>query len=439
MTKSFVWGTCAVALAAVGGLASSRSPILTFVALAGFFAFMVVSHNRPATTIVLFPLTFIPFAMNAFGKLVGPSDILLILLGGTLLLEWASGRQHGSLLGSLSVPAIGFVVWTAASAVWAAHPHAVLGESLQRAAFVGLGIAVIHTLPTDGRVVRRGLVAMVGIAAVMGAIETVVAVATRTYLHVYGLGINKNWYGFVLTFGIVVLAALAFDRLQDVGVRWLVPLVPMVTGLAVSGSRGGWIGTLVGVTVVVVFHRPAFAWPAITAAVLAIALLFVAAPQLTTKKIDTSTADTSAGMRLRTWSDGIDAVKQHPLLGEGAGNFLAVVKDRGSQIDPNNLILLTWAETGIFGLMFLGWLFGAALRMAARNARTLTGTAALANTAGAAVFVSSVAHAQFDMFWTRGVALLTFMGIGLVLWANRQVKQPSARELHRSLIQLGAP
>jgi O-antigen ligase len=438
MTKSFAWGASAVALAALGGLASSRSPILTIVALAGFFAFIVISQNRPAATVVLFPLTFLPFAANVFGKLVGPSDLLLILLGGTLLLEWASGRQHGSLLGPLAVPAIGFVAWTAASAVWAVHPHAVLGESLQRAAFVGLGIAVIHTLPTDGRVVRRGLVAMVGIAAAMGAAETVVAVATHKYLHVYGLGIDKNWYGFVLTFGIVVFAALAFDRGETLALRSVIPLVPMVSGLLVSGSRGGWIGTLVGVTTVVIFHRPAFAWPAITASMLAIALLFVAAPQLTTQRIDTSTADTSAGMRLRTWADGVHAVKQRPLLGEGAGNFVAVVKDRGSQVDPNNLILLTWAETGIFGLMFLGWLFAAALLTAARNARNLTGTAALANTAGAAIFVSSVAHAQFDMFWTRGVALLTFMGIGLILWANRRLN-PSAPELSRSLIQLGAP
>jgi O-antigen ligase len=438
MTKSVAWGASAVALAAIGGLASSRSPILTVMALVGFFAFLVVSQNRPAATVLLFPLAFIPFAANVFGKLFGPSDLVLLLLGGTLLFEWASGRQHGSLLGPLAVPAIGFVAWTAASAVWAANPHAVLVETMQRAAFVGLGIAVVHTLPTDGRVVRRGLVAMVGMAAVMGVAETAVALATHTYLHVYGLGIHKNWYGFVLTFGILAFAALAFDRGEKLAFRSVMPLVPMVTGLLVSGSRGGWIGTLVGVTVVVIFHRPAFAWPAITAAVLAIALLFVAAPQLTTERIDTSTADTSAGMRVRTWTDGIDAVKQHPLLGEGAGNFLAVVKDRGSQVDPNNLTLLTWAETGIFGLMFLGWLFAAALRMAARNTRTLAGTAALANTAGAAVVVSALAHAQFDMFWTRGVALLTFMGIGLILWANRQVKTPSPPEPSRSLIQLGA-
>jgi O-antigen ligase len=437
-TKTWTWTAAAVVLAAVGGLASARSPIITILALAGFISFVAVSHNRPAATIVLFPLTFLPWAAGVFGQLIGPSDLLLILLGGTLLVEWATGRQDGSLLGHLSAPAIGFVAWTAASAVWAADPLSVAIETTQRAAFIGLGIAVVHALPTDGRVVRRGLGGMVALAAVLGAVETVAAIVTHTYLHVYGLGIHKNWYGFVLPFGIMVLAALAFEQRRRVTGRWLVPLLPMVTGLAVSGSRGGWIGTLVGLTVIVIFHRPAFAWPAITAGVLAVGLVFVAAPQLTTDKIDTSTADTSAGMRMRTWAEGVRAVKEAPLFGEGAGNFVAVVKDRGSQVDPNNLTLLTWAETGIFGLAFLGWLFVAAARTAARNARTLTGTAALANTAGAAIFVSSVAHAQFDMFWTRGVALLTFMGIGLIVWASRQVN-PSASEPSRSLIPLGAP
>jgi O-antigen ligase len=131
-------------------------------------------------------------------------------------------------------------------------------------------------------------------------------------------------------------------------------------------------------------------------------------------------------------------VKAHPVFGEGAGNFRAVVENRGSQVDPNNLTLLTWAETGIFGLMLLGWLFIGALRIAARNARTLTGTAALANTAGCALFLSSVAHAQFEIFWTRGIALLAFMGMGLVLWANRQASQ-SVSEPTRSLVELGAP
>jgi FtsH-binding integral membrane protein len=104
--------------------------------------------------------------------------------------------------------------------------------------------------------------------------------------------------------------------------------------------------------------------------------------------------------------------------------------------------LLTWAETGIFGLLLLGWLVLGALRMAARNARTLTGTAALANTAGCALFASAIAHAQFDIFWTRGIALLTFMGMGLVLWANRQehhsLSEPARSEATRSLVELGA-
>jgi O-antigen ligase len=175
----------------------------------------------------------------------------------------------------------------------------------------------------------------------------------------------------------------------------------------------------------------------VTAAVLVAAIAVVAAPQLTTDKINTHSVDTTTGMRMATWSQGMKAVKAHPVFGEGAGNFVAVVENRGAQVDPNNLTLLTWAETGIFGVLLLGWLILGALRMAARNSRVLTGTAALANTAGCALFLSAIAHAQFDIFWTRGVALLTFMGMGLVLWANRQADH-SVPDPTRSLVELGA-
>jgi O-antigen ligase len=431
------WSIAAVALAALGGLASSQSAPLTVLALMGFVAFLAVSQNRPGATALLFPLAFIPFAVNLFPKLVGPSDFILMLLGGALLLEWVTDRPSGTLLGPLAVPAIGFIAWTAASSLWAANPAAVLGETIQRASFVGLGLAVVHTLPSDGRAVRRGLTGMVAMAAVMGAVETIAAIASGHYFAVYALGIHKNWYGFVLAFGLIVLATLAGEGRRPLTLKWLIPLVPMVTGVVTSGSRGGWIGTLVGLTVVVIFQRPSFAWPAVTAAVLVAGIAVVAAPQLTTDKINTQSVDTTTGMRMATWSQGMKAVKAHPVFGEGAGNFVAVVENRGAQVDPNNLTLLTWAETGIFGVLLLGWLILGALRMAARNSRVLTGTAALANTAGCALFVSAIAHAQFDIFWTRGVALLTFMGMGLVLWANRQADH-SVPDPTRSLVELGA-
>ncbi|MBW3614452.1 MAG: O-antigen ligase family protein [Actinobacteria bacterium] len=418
---SRLWGLAAVLLAAVGGAASTRFPLLTVAALAGIVAVVAVSRNRAMATAALLPLCLLPYAVGLGGLLLGPSDALLIVVAGALLLDWALGHEPGPLLGPLAVPAVAFVVWTAMSAAWAADPVAVMVEAAQRAAFVLGGMAVVHALPADGRAVRRAVVALVAGCVVLGAATAVTGALQGRWLHVYALGMHKNWLGFMLSFGLVALVALAFEGERRSPIVWLAAGLPITVGLLMSGSRGGWIGALAGTAVIVVLQRPLLGWPALSAAAAAIALLFLAAPGLTTERIDVSTADTSAGTRLRTWSSGVEAIRERPILGHGAGNFVAVIKDRGSQVDPNNLTLLAWAETGIFGLLFLAALFAGAFRLALSNSSLVTGTESLANTAGAGIVMAALAHAQFDMFWTRGVALSTFMAVGLVLWSHRQL------------------
>ncbi|MGH9154190.1 MAG: O-antigen ligase family protein, partial [Acidimicrobiales bacterium] len=235
-----------------------------------------------------------------------------------------------------------------------------------------------------------------------------------------------NWLGFVLSFGLMALVALAVAEGRPRGVTTVAGAL-IVSGLVLSGSRGAWVGTLAALAVVAALARPALAWPAASVTVVAVALILVAAPGNVFAGLDDPDPDTSAGTRVLTWSSGLETVRRHPLLGVGAGNFRTVVKDRGTQVDPNNLILLTWAETGVVGVVLLGGVVVATLRMAMAGSRRRAdrgGAHDVANLAGAGIFVASLAHAQFDMFWTRGVALATFMGAGLVLWAGRHPGTP---------------
>lgn len=416
---SRLWTLGALVLAAVGGAASTRFPALTVAALAGLVLVLAASRNRPAATAVLLPLCVLPYAVPLGGLLLGPSDALLLVLAGLLLLDWALGHERGPVLGPLAVPAVTFVTWTAMSAAWAADPRAVLVETAQRAAFVLLGIAVVRSLPADGRAVRAALVGLVGGCAALGTATVVSGAMQGVWLHVYAFGMHKNWLGFVLPFGFVGLVALRVHGELAARALWVTAGLAITLGLAMSGSRGGWVGALAGTIMILVLHRPGLAWPAVSAATVAIVLLLLVAPALTTERVDVSTADTSAGMRLRTWSSGVAAIQERPLLGYGAGNFRAVVENRGTQVDPNNILLLAWAETGVFGLLALVWLVAAAVRLAVTSAAVATGTASLANTAGAAMMTTALVHAQFDMFWTRGVALATFMAMGLVVWSHR--------------------
>lgn len=433
MNVSWVLG--ATLLAAVGGAASTRFPALTVAALAALLLVLAVARDRSAATAVLLPLCLLPYAVPLGGLLLGPSDALLVVLTGFLLLDWALGHERGPLLGPLAVPVVAFVTWTTMSAAWAADPRAVMVETAQRAAFVVGGIALVRSLPGDGRAVRAALVGLVSGCAVLGTATVITGLLDGKWLHVYALGMHKNWLGFVLSFGFVVLVALLVHG-EPMGPGLAAAAgVAITLGLLMSGSRGGWIGALAGTVVIAVLHRPGMAWPALSVATVALVLLLVAAPGALTERIDVSTADTSAGMRLRTWSSGVEAIRDRPVLGHGAGNFRAVVKDRGEQVDPNNLLLLAWAETGVFGVLLLGWLVTATWRLAAAAASVAASTTALANAAGAALVTAALAHAQLDMFWTRGVALATFMGMGLVLWAHRlRPGRPAVRPLRAVVV-----
>ena len=130
----------------------------------------------------------------------------------------------------------------------------------------------------------------------------------------------------------------------------------------------------------------------------------------------------TAAIRADTWQEGVRAISASPMLGVGAGNFVARIDGRNFQSDPNNVFLLTWAETGLLGLVMLLWFLVACLRLAWRNARASEeGTPTTANQIGMALLVSAVVHGQFDVFWTRGTGLAAFLGAGLVAWSSRAI------------------
>ncbi|HVM06423.1 MAG TPA: O-antigen ligase family protein [Acidimicrobiales bacterium] len=414
-----------VAAGVLGGVISALASVelgpIAVVAGAALVAVVAATRDRPAATALLLPLCLLPYALNAGGLLVSLSDGLLLVVGAVLLVDWAVGRQPGPLLGPLAVPAVGFVVWTAASAAWAADPGRVLVETSQRAALVLLGVAVVHAMPADGRAVRRAVVGLVAGSAALGAATTITGAIQGRWFAVYALGMHKNWIGFVLSFGLVAVVAMALtDHRRPRGLM-AAAAVSIASGLVLSGSRGAWVGTLAALALLAALNRPSLAWPAGSVAAVAVALVLVAVPGNVFSGVHEPDPDTSAGTRVLTWSSGLATIRRQPALGVGAGNFLAVVKGRGSQGDPNNLLLLTWAETGVFGVVLLGGIVVGTLRLATRNSGRWAagGQAHLASLAGAGIFVAALAHAQFDIFWTRGVALATFMGAGLVLWAHR--------------------
>lgn len=418
----------AVTVAGVGAAAllaaASVRLGMAAVAAAGLILLAVALPSRRAgATVLLLPLCLLPHGVQVAGLWVSASDVLVVLLGVVLIVERARAPQDTRLLGALTFPAVAFVAWTMASAVWAPDVTGPVVEAVQRLVFVVLGMGLVVALPRDGGHMRRMLLAFVGGSAVLGAVTVATAITEGRFFAVYAAGMHKNAIGYLLSFGLVVAIALVVAWPgQERAARWVRPAGALIlAGLVLSGSRGAWVGAVAALALMLALRRPHLAPLAGLTGVVAVALLFlVMPPDLVADRVGFDTPHSTADVRAQTWRGGIDTIASAPFLGIGAGHFTTPVQRQGTQVDPNNLLLLTWAETGVIGLLLLLVLIGGALTLAWRQARSLAqrGNAMVASLAGIGMLVAGVGHALFDMFWTRGIALATFMGIGMVVWAE---------------------
>ena len=394
-------------------------PVL--VALPIFIVFLMA--RRSAATALLLPLCLVPYAIRAGAVFVSASDLLIMGLACCLAIAAAAGLEPARAPNPLLTPGLAFVAWTMASTVWADAPAKTMMDTTQRLEFVVCGVALMAALPAAGHHVYRALAGLAAGAAILGVTTVIVGVVENRYLGVYPIGLHKNAAGSMLSYGLIAALGLRLAASPRQRRRWVTAAgLAALVGLIITGSRGAWVGTLVAMAAVVVMRRPWLVWPVASVTVVAVALfLLVLPPETLSTNLGFQERFSTASVRSETWQQGVTTIAAHPLLGVGAGNFVARYNGESLQADPNNLFLLTWAETGLPGLALLVWFLGACLRLAWRNARARSGPGipVAANVAGVALLVTAIVHAQFDIFWARGTGLAAFLGAGLVVWAGR--------------------
>jgi O-antigen ligase len=418
-------------LAVLAAMAWMRlGPVVPILVALPVLGMLLVARQADATVLIL-PLCLVPFAVSAGGVYASASDLLVVGLGSCLLLAVAAGFDQQRLGNPLTIPALAFVSWTLMSAVWSDAPLKAVVDAGQRLEFTVLGVALIAALPLDGRHIRRTLSGFVAGATALGLATVVVGFTEHRFIGVYPLGIHKNAAGSLLSYGLLAAVGLRL-AVPHRTIRRLVTAASLTiaTGLVFTGSRGAWVGTLVAAATMVVLRRRHLLWPVASITVVAVALfLLVLPPDTLADQAGFDERYSTASVRAGTWSEGVRAIAADPVLGVGAGNFVARIDGKNFQADPNNVVLLTWAETGLPGLLLLLWMLGACVRLAWRNARTATGTgtAVASSQIGVALLISAIVHGQFDVFWTRGTGLAAFLGAGLIAWAHRAIADVRSR------------
>ncbi len=204
--------------------------------------------------------------------------------------------------------------------------------------------------------------------------------------------------------------------------------------LALTFSRGGWIGGVVGLAVWVALRFPVRQiWAALPrfqkTALIALALLAAAGGAVV---LLNSLGIGGRGLDLRTWlyQTALELFAQRPLTGHGLFTFGAGLSRLNSlpPLEPHshahNLILQVAAELGIVGLIALALTAWAALRALLR---TLHRPADPVTVMGIAAFAGFAAHQMLDLpAMMPTIALAALIALLIALAPSESTGEPLA-------------
>ncbi len=162
--------------------------------------------------------------------------------------------------------------------------------------------------------------------------------------------VNINVVGGAFAVVIPGLIAVALFR-QRAWVRWSAGILAVIFGgiLVLSASGGGWIATIAGIFIVLLYHRARTFWvTSITSVVAVGATLPIWYNTTWIKEIFFLP---SLSGRLERWQATIAALKDSPLTGLGLGGWWSKVSTYGMSGGPHNAYLQLYSDTGALGLI----------------------------------------------------------------------------------------
>lgn len=226
---------------------------------------------------------------------------------------------------------------------------------------------------------------------------------------------------------------------------WLLGCSAAWLGLLLSQSRGGLVGMVAGVAIVLALVRPSFRLTIVrlapiglivAVAVLTISIAIVAAGVKTFANEETlvTPANFAVQERLSHWTAAVEMAKAHPFVGVGAGNFDLNYRGftqewrfRIGRGHAHNTYLHFLAQSGVVGLTaYIAMLLGVSL-IIVRTIRILPEGSRLALLIGAAgITAATGTHAVFEyvhvlslnlqlvVVWAMAIA------IGTEAWNDRE-------------------
>jgi len=201
--------------------------------------------------------------------------------------------------------------------------------------------------------------------------------------------------------------------------------------LIFSRSYGGIIGVFAGLFFYAIYEilfsnykqRYGSFWKKITILAIIILAAFVSfLTQVDTGKFKDFLAfdrQSSSSVRVQVWTVALNEIKENPVLGIGLGGFENVYEKKSAEIlgtepyektmlHPHNLLLASWLNAGILGLISICWLSVSVLLALKKKDRMAM--------VFIAMFLVIFVHGIVDQsFWKNDLALIWWMVVASVL------------------------
>jgi O-antigen ligase len=217
---------------------------------------------------------------------------------------------------------------------------------------------------------------------------------------------------------------LLFSRNRTVQLVSLVVLAVIVPTEILTLSRGGYL-TLAGITVgLALAHRRR--WWFLAAGVVA-GVVLSRIPSIATRlavEVDFSNGSNTLVGRSQLWSNTLRMLRDHPLFGAGLSGFTerlgpywnATHTDRF--IDPHNIVLNFWSETGLLGLFAFAWILVTAFLLSWRGWRRSGSTWVAIHLGVFLALVAVVIHGLIDVPYFKNDLSLEFWTLLGFTWAG---------------------
>jgi O-antigen ligase len=315
-----------------------------------------------------------------------PTTLLEHAIVATLVvfaIETWRGGYHPEWRSPLTYPTLLFLLASAVSV--GAAPNKVAALGLFRAYMVE-PIALAFVLVNSVTTARRALVAFSGLAVaglalcIPNAVVVLEALRTNAYdvLQTPPVVIYTTANAVALFLGpLIAIAASLFLHGSNRTIRMgsAAFLVGAAPSMLLTFSRGGYLAMAAVAVGLALSHRLRV-W--LVAGTLAAGVLVALIPPIFTRisvefqNVGGTTFFGRAG-RLELWSATLQMLRQQPIFGAGLSGFAERVAPFWNErhperfIDPHNIVLNFWVETGILGVVAFAWLLVVAVRLSWRG------------------------------------------------------------------------